>query len=132
MPVDRLGDFVERMATILQAHDVDAINVSVRHSPATPEPLMTWARQEVFSFVLYYWQHTIEADREKVGIWTRELIEAALALGGTWYLPYQLHASREQFARGYPEAPRLLALKARVDPANRLRNTLWDKYTPVH
>jgi FAD/FMN-containing dehydrogenase len=82
----------------------------------------------VFSFVLYYWQGVSAADREEVGIWTRELIDAALSLGGTYYLPYQLHATHEQFAHAYPNAPRLFALKAQLDPSNRFRNKLWDRY----
>ncbi len=68
------------------------------------------------------------ADREKVSVWTRELIDIALAFGGTYYLPYQLHATREQFSRAYPGAQRLFALKARFDPQKRFRNKLWDKY----
>ena len=40
-------------------------------------------------------------------------------------------ATREQFARAYPNAARLFALKAKVDPDNRFRNRLWDKYGPA-
>jgi FAD/FMN-containing dehydrogenase len=89
---------------------------------------MSWAREEVFSFVIYYWQHTSPADREAVGVWTRQLIETALSLGGTYYLPYQLHATPQQFSRAYPNARRLFVLKARLDPGKRFGNKLWDKY----
>jgi len=116
------------MAAILQAHRVDAVNISIRHTQGDPDSFLSWAREEVFSFVLYYWQHVSVVDREEVGTWTRELIDAALSLGGTYYLPYQLHATREQFSRAYPNAPRLFALKAQFDPDKRFRNKLWDKY----
>jgi FAD/FMN-containing dehydrogenase len=63
-----------------------------------------------------------------VAAWTRELVEAALANGGRYYLPYRLNATNEQFERAYPEARAFATLKARIDPGNRLRNLLWDKY----
>jgi hypothetical protein len=31
-------------------------------------------------------------------------------------------------SRDHPKAPRLFALKAQIDPGNRSRNRLWDKY----
>lgn len=128
VPVTQFNAFVKQMAAILQTHSVDAVNISIRHAPADPDSFLSWAREEVFSFVLYYWQRVGVDDREAVGVWTRELINAALLLGGTYYLPYQLHATQEQFSRAYPNARRLLALKAQVDPEGRFRNKLWDKY----
>jgi FAD/FMN-containing dehydrogenase len=117
------------MARILNAHNVNALNVSIRHSPADSGSLLTWARVEVFSCVLYYKQRSSRQSSAAVGAWTRELIEAALAKGGQYYLPYRLDATRTQFERAYPaEAREFAKLKARVDPGNRLRNMLWDKY----
>ena len=49
-------------------------------------------------------------------MWTRELIDAVLAVGGTYYLPYQPHATAEQFHRAYPRAKELFALKRKLDP----------------
>lgn len=43
-------------------------------------------------------------------------------------IPYQLHATKEQFLRAYPRAPEFLALKQRLDPTNKFRNELLDKY----
>jgi FAD/FMN-containing dehydrogenase len=47
---------------------------------------------------------------------------------GRYYLPYQLHASSEQFARAYPEAQNLRRIKHSVDPGNKFSNELWRKY----
>ena len=89
---------------------------------------MAWARTEVFAFVIYYKQGTSDAAREEVALWTRELIDAALDLSGSFYLPYQLQATQEQFLRAYPRAAEFLALKRRLDPTNKFRNELLDKY----
>jgi hypothetical protein len=116
------------MSSLLRTNDVNALNVSIRQSPPDPGSLLAWAREEVFSFVLYYKQRTSLEAQNYVGNWTRQLIDAALSKGGTYYLPYQLHATQAQFDRAYPGAVRFFSLKAMIDPRNQFRNKLWDKY----
>jgi len=128
VPVDRFDDFVPRMRDILRRHDVNVVYVSIRHAKQDPGSLLAWARTEVFAFVVYYKQETNDSAKNEVGVWTRELIDAALDLGGSYYLPYQLHATEQQFLRAYPRAPEFLALKQRFDPTNKFRNELLDKY----
>jgi FAD/FMN-containing dehydrogenase len=121
-------DFARGMATLLRRRGVEALNVSIRHSPADGVSLLPWAREEIFSFVLYHKQRTWPSAREEVARWTRELIDLALEHGGRYYLPYQLHATPDQFARAYPEADRLRRIKRSVDPEGRFSNELWRKY----
>lgn len=128
VPVDRLSAFTVPMANILRRYAVRVVNVSIRHAHQDPGSLLAWAREEVFALVLYYKQGTSECECESVGVWTRELIDAVLACGGTYYLPYQPHARTDQFHLAYPRARELFALKDRLDPGYRFRNCLWDKY----
>jgi FAD/FMN-containing dehydrogenase len=128
IPVGNFPPFVEAMTRILKKRKVNALNVSIRHSPADSEALLKWAPTEVFAFVLYYKQRRSERANEEVAIWTRELIDAALANDGRYYMPYRLDATRAQFDQAYPEARAFAALKARIDPRRRFRNLLWDKY----
>ena len=128
VPVDKLVAFVPVMAEILQRHRVNALNISIRHALGDPGSLLAWARGETFALVLYYKQRTRANAKDRVAVWTRELIDAVLAAGGTYYLPYQPHATHEQFHRAYPRARELFDLKRRFDPDYRLRNVLWDKY----
>jgi FAD/FMN-containing dehydrogenase len=128
VPVEHFDAFVPRMAEILGRHRVNAVNVSVRHAFADPGSLLAWARGETFAFVLYHKQRTRENAKQRVAVWTRELIDAALDCGGTYYLPYQPHATPEQFNRAYPRAKEMFALKRRLDPDFRFRNVVWDTY----
>ena len=131
IPVQNFLPFALALARILKARRVNGLNVSVRHSPADAVSLMTWAPTEVFSFVLYYKQRVHQLAADEAGVWTRELIDAALSYGGRYYLPYRLDATRAQFEQAYPEARAFAVLKARLDPDNRLKNLLWNKYLPV-
>jgi len=128
VPVARFDDFVPKMAEILQRHRVNAVNISVRHAFADADSLLTWAPEEAFAFVLYHKQRTRDNARERVAVWTRELIDAAIDCGGRYYLPYQPHATAAQFHRAYPRARELFALKRRLDPGYRFRNVIWDSY----
>lgn len=128
IPVTRFDEFSGKMASILQKHQVNVLNISIRHSVADPGTWMAWARGETFAFVLYYKQGTDSVARNTVAVWTRELIEAVLESDGTYYLPYQQHATLDMFHRAYPNATKLFELKRRLDPNYRIRNTLWDKY----
>ena len=130
VPVQRLMDFVPKMAEILRRHRVNALNISIRHAMPDPDTMLAWAPAETFAFVLYHKQRTRENARRRVAVWTRELIDAVLSVGGAYYLPYQPHATHEQFHRAYPGAQALFALKQRLDPHGRFTNALWDKYCP--
>jgi FAD/FMN-containing dehydrogenase len=130
IPIAGFRGFASEMRRILREAEVNALNVSIRHSPRDTQTLLRWAADEVFCFVLYYKQRThrwADADSAR---WTRRLIDAALAHGGRYYLPYRLHATPQQFLRAYPQAEAFAALKARVDPRNRFRNRLLERYLP--
>jgi FAD/FMN-containing dehydrogenase len=128
VPVDRFAPFARSMGRIFNESGANVLNVSIRHTRADPLSLLAWARREVYSFVVYHEQGTTDEARTAVGAWTRELIAAALNEGGSYYLPYQIHATRDQFRAAYPQADEFFAIKARVDPAYKFRNRLWEAY----
>lgn len=128
VPPAQLERFVGELARLTDEHQANLLNVSIRHAKADPGTLLAWAPEEVFALVLYYRQGSSTAERERAAAWTRALIDAALACGGRYYLPYQIHASREQFLAAYPRAPEFFALKRRLDPSYKFRNALWDAY----
>ena len=128
VPVENFSSFAQKMKHIFQKHDVNIINVSIRHALPDPVTLLSWANEEVFAFVVYYRQGTSVADQQKVKEWSKEIIDAVISARGTYYLPYQIHASTEQFKKAYPRVNDYFALKDKVDPTNRFRNKLWQKH----
>ncbi len=128
VPVDRFDAFMARMTGIIQSNKANVLNIAIRHSPAEPDTLLSWARQDTFCFVLYYQQGTRPEDEARVRVWTSALIQAAIDEGGDYYLPYQIIATKDQFLKAYPRAPEYFALKTRLDPTYKFRNALWDAY----
>ncbi|OYU82776.1 MAG: FAD-binding protein [Flavobacterium sp. BFFFF2] len=128
VPVNKFDDFTSLMSEIFQRHQVNVLNVSVRHAQKDIGSLLAWAKEEVFAFVVWYKQDTSDVEKNKVGVWTRELIDASISLNGSYYLPYQAHATSAQFHNAYPNAKKLFELKTKLDPFLKFRNVIWDTY----
>lgn len=128
IPVEQFDTFSAAMAEIFIRHDVNVLNVSIRHAKPDNGSLLAWAREEVFAFVVWYKQGTSAKDKNKVAVWTRELVQAAINLNGAYYLPYQVHPTAAQFHAAYPRAKELFALKTKLDPGFKFRNIIWDTY----
>jgi FAD/FMN-containing dehydrogenase len=128
IPPDQFDKFLPKIRKVFQKNDVNVVNVSIRHAHADPGTYLAWAPEEVFSFVVYYKQATTNSAKKKVAKWTRELIDEALSVNGRYYLPYQIHATEEQFKKAYPGYKKFFELKKKLDPTNKFRNKLWDQY----
>lgn len=128
VPVDRFADFIPKMRAIFQKSDANIINVSIRHALPDCGSMLAWAPEEVFAFVVYYRQGTDAQSRADVAKWSGEMIDATLSVGGRYYLPYQLHASRAQFEQAYPGVSKLREVKKKYDPESRFTNLFVEKY----
>ncbi|MEN2412654.1 FAD-binding oxidoreductase [Flavobacterium mesophilum] len=130
IPVENIKSFIPKMSAVFQNNNVNVINVSLRHALPDHESYLSWANKEVFAFVIYFKQNTDQKAKDQVKKWTLEMTDAILSENGTWYLPYQPHATIEQFKKGYPNSEKYFALKNKLDPNQRFTNKLLDKYNP--
>lgn len=128
VPINKFEPFIEDMKQVFNKNQVNVVNVSIRHAHAAPENYLSWARNEMFAFVVYYRQGTDELAIENVRNWSIEMIDVAIKYGGTYYLPYQVFASSEQFKLAYPNSSKFFAAKRLYDPEYRFRNKLWEKH----
>ncbi|MBC7456810.1 MAG: FAD-binding oxidoreductase [Bdellovibrionaceae bacterium] len=128
VPIDNFEKFIPKMRNVFKNNNVNVLNVSIRHSPAQTDTFLTWAPTEVFSFVVYYKQATTKGAKAKAKKWTKTMIDEVISVGGTYYLPYQIHASQEQFQKAYPGYQKFFDVKKKYDSGNKFRNKLWDEY----
>jgi FAD/FMN-containing dehydrogenase len=127
-PVEMINDFVPKMREIFQRHEANIINISIRHALPDDGSVLAWAKEEVFAFVVYYNQWTALPARREVAVWTRELIDAVLSVGGRYYLPYQLHGTLSQVKKAYSSWDEYCAIKKKYDREGRFSNMLLEKY----
>ena len=139
VPHARLAEFVEKIRPILlkareRAAGVerrvgpDLLNVTVRNVERDDDAVLAYAREPVFGLVMLFHQGRDAASEAAMQAFAQEMIEAALACGGTYYLPYRPHATREQFARAYPRATEFFAAKRKADPSGVFWNQFFEKY----
>ena len=122
VPADRFSDFLAACREIIPTHRQDLLNVTLRYVDADSSSVLTYAPQpRIAAVMLFVQQRTTEADDDMRAM-TVKLVDRVLALGGCYYLPYRLHASREQLRLAYPRLDEFVAAKRRYDPQLRFRN----------
>lgn len=128
IPRRRLAGFVEDLREIIPRHQADLLNVTVRSVDQDNDTVLRYATEPVIALVMLFVQQRDQAGEKRMEELTRELIDSALKHEGRYYLPYRLHASREQFLKAYPMAPQFFAKKREHDPGELFQNSFYLKY----
>lgn len=126
VPPAVLNEFLGECRRLIRASDQDLLNVTLRWIEADRQSVMSFAPDARIALVMLFSQVISDAAESDMRDLTRRLIDAALAAGGSFYLPYRLHARPDQIRRAYPEMEAFLAAKRRWDPGLRFRNQMWD------
>ena len=125
---DRFADFIKACQDVIPASYQQLLNITLRFVDTDKEAVLAFASEPRIAAVMLFSQEMSERGEADMARMTSALIERVLAIGGTYYLPYRLHATQAQFERGYPRAVEFAARKRQVDPDMLFRNGLWDRY----
>lgn len=128
IPYDNFNEFVTYLKTILNDYGVNVINITVRHVNQDNESLLSYSKKDCCAFVLYLNLSKNVNAYDKTYTWTNLLIDKALGLNGTYYLPYHLIGSIEQVNKSYPRLKEFMELKDKHDPFDMFYNKLYEKY----
>lgn len=138
IPVGKMGVFLKAISPILLSHEVDLMNITVRNVMPDDVTLLNYTRDtdtgrntEVFGLVMLFHLRPDEASDKVMKTFTGKMIDAALASGGTYYLPYRLHATPAQMRRAYPQAAEFFQLKRQHDPKGIFTNKFYETYGNV-
>jgi FAD/FMN-containing dehydrogenase len=128
LPAEGLETFLAACRRVIPASRQDLLNVTLRYVREDGTSALAYARGDRVAAVMLFSQRIAQADEEDMMAMTRRLIDAALDAGGSFYLPYRLHARREQVARAYPRLEEVVARKRHWDPGLLFRNAMWHRY----
>jgi len=129
VPPDRFPDFLTACRDVILKSRQELLNVTLRFVEADEDSVLRYAAEPRICAVMSFSQlktPEAEADMRRM---TQALIERVLAIGGVYYLPYRLHAKRDQVERAYPGLAGFIETKRRYDPGLLFRNALWDSWT---
>lgn len=125
---ERFSDFVTACRDVIPASFQQLLNITLRYVNTDRDSVLAYAPRPRMAAVLLFSQEQTVRGEEDMARMTRALIDRVLDIGGTYYLPYRLHASLDQLTRGYPGAADFAARKRTVDTDLLFRNQLWDQY----
>ncbi len=125
---DRFAEFVALCKRVIPASYQELLNITLRYVDTDRQSVLAYATGPRIACVMLFSQEMTARAEADMARMTRELIEATLSIGGSYYLPYRLHASGDQFERSYLRAAEFAALKRSYDPQLLFRNKLWDSY----
>lgn len=128
LPAENFPGFLAACRRIVARSEQDLLNVTLRYVAADRLSVLSYAPAPRLSAVLSFSQATTQAADAAMERMTQDLVEQVLALGGSFYLPYRLHARRDQLERAYPALASFVESKRHYDPRCVFRNTLWDKW----
>jgi FAD/FMN-containing dehydrogenase len=130
-PADNVLEFLERSRRILRETGAEDIYGTIRAIRKDETTFLAWASDD-FACVIFNLRtrHTAEGVAHTMEVF-RRLNEAALDLGGSFFLTYSRAATRDQVERGYPAFADFLRLKRKYDPELRFQSEWWRHYAPM-
>ena len=103
---------------------VTLLNITIRYVYKDKVTFLNYAKDDMYAFVFYYrLPNRLLADKELQMV-NQLLLNKAIELGGTFYLPYRHHYEDHQLKICYPEISDFFSLKKMYDP-NKLFSNLW-------
>jgi hypothetical protein len=122
VPPEALERFIASVHACCATWRVQIETVQVRPTLPEQETFLRWARRDYREVVLELGQQvTLGASLKSIQL-RRELIDAAIALGGSFHISSTPEATRAQTDACYPELRTFLAAKRRFDREERLVN----------
>lgn len=128
VPPERLSDFLAACRKIIPAAKAEFLNVTLRFVAADETATLAYATSRRIAAVMSLSQEISPEGEADMIVTTERLIDAAIAVGGSFYLPYRLHARRDQVAAAYPRVAEFIERKRHYDPGSLFRNLMWDAY----
>ena len=123
-----LADFLAACRETIPTSGQELLNVTLRYLEPDPVSMLAYAPVPRIALVMLFPQAMTGEAEESMRKMTERLIDQVLALGGSYYLPYRLHARPDQLRAAYTGIDAFIAKKRAYDPQLRFRNMMWDKY----
>lgn len=128
VPPEMLIDFMDAARRILRATSAEDIYGTIRSIQRDTTSFLPWARRDfacvIFNLRTVHTPSGIERTHEAF----RQLYDAALDRGGSFFLTYHRAARPDQVLRAYPEFPEFLKRKRRYDPDELFQSEWYRAY----
>ena len=129
VPVESFVPFMDRFRQILLDGELNVLSSTVRYVAPNATPALAYApRKPAFAIIQMSNVPLTGEGQANASAVTRQLVDAALDHGGTYYLTYQLYPTAKQLHRAYPNARHAFERKRFYDPDEIFSNQFYQKY----
>ena len=129
VPMGNFVPFMDKFRSILLDNDMNVMSSTVRYVSPNATPVLAYAPTEpVFAIIQMSNVGLDSASQAKTADVTRQLVDAAIEYGGTYYLTYQLYPTPAQLNRAYPRAGEAFARKRFYDPGEVFSSKFYERY----
>lgn len=128
VPPDELPALLNQARLILAGYETELLEASVCLVGADEDTLLRYAAREVCALQLQFNDTRRPSGEYRVRELSMRLIERAIVLGGSMFMPYRRHASQLQITKAYGNLAGFHRLKRRFDPDERLQSNLYRAY----
>lgn len=129
VPMQHFVPFMDKFRQILLDNDMNVMSSTVRYVSPNSETVLAYAPVDpVFAIIQMSNVGLDSASQARTADVTRQLVDAAIEFGGTYYLTYQLYPTREQLYRAYPRAGEAFERKRFYDPGEVFSSKFYEKY----
>jgi FAD/FMN-containing dehydrogenase len=129
VPIDSFVPFMDRFRQILLAGKLNVLSSTVRYVAPNATPTLAYAPARPTFAIIQMSNVGLSAEAQAhARDVTRQLVDAAIACGGTYYLTYQLYPSVEQLHRAYPKARYAFERKRFYDPDELFSSQFYEAY----
>jgi FAD/FMN-containing dehydrogenase len=128
IPERNFTQFINDIKPILKNTKIDLLNITIRGVKQDNDSYLTYAKENVFGFVLLFNQKKTDEQENEMKILTNQLVDIALKNEGTFYLPYRLHINKSKMRKSYTNADQFFKLKLKYDPEEIFNNKFYEHY----
>lgn len=118
--------FIQSFKQCILKHKMNILNVTIRDVKRDTISHLSYARKDVFAFVCLFSQSYTDEDEHKMENFTKDAIQRAVELGGTFYLPYRLHYDKALLKASYPMIERWIEHKNTYDPSYIFKSIFFE------
>ena len=128
VPRPRLPDLLRAAGVRLRERKANLVYGTVRFIQKDEETFLPWARESFACVVMNLRVTHDDEGRRTAALQFQDLIDAALSLGGSYFLTYHRWARKDQVLKAYPRFPEFLSLKRAHDPGERFQSDWYRHY----
>ncbi len=128
VPPEKLDEFLVEARARCAEWRLPLRGAEVRHTHEEKDSFLRWARRDYAAVTLHLDAPPVLGVAVRATQLRRDLLDAAIALGGSFPLWCTSEATRAQAEACYPQLRTFLAEKRRVDPAEKLVNSWYRHY----